>query len=176
MIWKIVFKFIANIYFYYVMPVVNFFVNITILNYRRLFSPHRKDVENKLNHFFRMRSQIDEKVKDAYLRKIYEWVSDPLGGGLDWQPISLEVMALNNWKDDCDGFAFLAKEMYFDDGEMYSILPYNLIQFVKRAHVIYVRNGKVYSSGCIVNCSLEEYLKDSYRGIDFLLLKYKKGE
>lgn len=70
--------------------------------------------------------------------KSFKWVSDPIGGLLDWSP-DIECFLYNKKEDDCDGAAYYTKWLFDIIGKESHI--YSLISekpFLTKSHVICV--------------------------------------
>jgi len=121
-----------------------------------------------------------------YITSKYEWRADPLNGAIDWVPTP-EVLIIREWRDDCDAFGHVIPILLKDTGLLYkgrtvTILPLSL-RHIKRMHVVAevfikgdIKQAVTLSSGTFQNRPLTEYIKDSYEGIEVLVLDYYTGE
>lgn len=155
------------------MLIVDFFINIYYMTYSLFDSTL---TELNMIMFKKVKKMTSPDAKDTFLKEKYRWCSDPFNGALNWNWRFLRVAAVKNFRDDCDGFAFLAHWMY-GDGKIYAITNYDLRTF-RNWHVVYVRenkkygSSKIYSSGRIHNMDFKEYLDYFYHDKDILTTRY----
>lgn len=114
--------------------------------------------------FLHVREFETEVGKDFFLKKHYRYIHDGIQGFPDWRVKNLLVACMRSLSGDCDDFSDITKFMY-PDAVVYTILPYNL-KYIRKMHVIAIRNGKIYSSGRIHQMALDNYLKIVYNDID----------
>lgn len=163
-VYKFLFKCVVYTYLYTVMPLVDTIVNIPLYLLARIVVPSR---EIKL--FNNARHMDTNIAKFNFMESRYEWTSDPLNGLLNWNWRSIWVAALMKYHKDCDGYAYIMEKL-IPGGEKYAILPYNP-KYWKRAHVIYVYNDTVFSSGLWHRRGLNRYLDFTYDGIDHFFVE-----
>jgi len=113
--------------------------------------------------------QEAKKLKTAmkkyrFIRSRYVWSTDYLKGVLNWNWRSLRVALFMEYKKDCDGYAFLMRQL-LPIGKTYTIIPYHPKNW-KKSHVVYVYADTVFSSGNWLNTPLKAYVKARFEGMD----------
>lgn len=128
-------------------------------------------IKKELQVFKFTKSSKFATLKDIYLSNKFSYKTDPLGGLIDWCPRHILVMITRKYKDDCDGFAAMASFIYPNEGKRYMLVPLNPKHFLD-AHIIFVRENKIYSSGQIHTITLEEYMDKIYKYKNAIILRY----
>ena len=167
-VYKIIFKFIAFVYIYMIMPFLDAIANGV------MYVIARNTVHPELVKAFQniIDSPAPAHVKFQSVHDLYKYKHDPLNGLINYNWRSIWVAALCNFHGDCDKFAYLMSKV-LPGGKKYSILPYSSKHW-DRMHVVYVYKNTVFSSGWWHKCSFEQYMDLTYtkNGIDCYVVKF----
>ena len=168
------------------MPIVD---NVMNLYHKRQYE-RSKDT---LSLHYELAEELQEAHKHGKATEIFEKVTrhyvyrlDPLGGALNWNYRSLEAIASTKFKGDCDKFASLA-QMAYPGRNRIAIIPKNIFKIAK-SHVIYSNwiaipmfyqgysmRPYVFSSGNILQTTLDNYIESRYNREDVFIIELPDG-
>lgn len=174
-IYKFLFKIISFVVCYFIVYITDLIFNVGMFLYK-LPTSYKLGKTNK-NLFLYTKRKGTEEEKDRFLLKNYRYKYDFFKGFPDWNCRILLLAGMLDFRGDCDDIALWTHKM-FGDGKKYTILPYDKKHW-DIMHVVYVRNGKVYSGGhrndlTIYYTTLDEYVERHYtkQGIETLVQRY----